>query len=173
MFGVSYNQAACVDDDFQRAPIALGTIGDPVLDVDVVFDGWGYIHLFRLNTSSWTLTELDTFAIPEAMNPAFAEGFGPLSVHEMATDKTDPLRAYSSYYSGGVRAFRIACTGGGPAPRCTLVETGGFIDPDIDGPGPDPGGNEFWGIETFVRGGQTYVSGSDMDSGLVILRRTP
>lgn len=173
MFDKTFDLAACLDDTPQQSGIPLGTIGDPLLDVDATFDGWGYIHLFGLNTSSWTLTELDTFAIPEAMNPAFAEGFGPLSVHEMATDKTDPLRAYSSYYSGGVRAFRINCTGAGGAPPCTLVETGGFIDPDVDGAGPDPGGNEFWGIETFVRGGNTYVSGSDMDSGLVILRRTP
>jgi len=173
MFNTPYSESACVDGNPQLAPIAQGTIGDPVLAVNAVFDGWGYIHLFGLSTSSRTLTDLDTFAIPEAMNPAFAEGFGPLSVHEVATDKTDPLRFYSSYYSGGVRAFRINCTGAGGAPPCTIAETGGFIDPDTDGPGPDPGGNEFWGIETFVRGGQTYVTGSDMDSGLVILRRTP
>ena len=173
MFDKTFDLAACLDDTQQQSGIPLGTIGDPLTNVAVTFDGRGYVHLFGLNTSSWTLTELDTFAIPEAMNPAFAEGFGPLSVHEVATDKTDPLRFYSSYYAGGVRAFRINCTGAGGAPPCTLVETGGFIDPDTDGAGPDPGGNEFWGIETFARGGQTYVSGSDMDSGLVILRRTP
>jgi len=173
MFDKTFDLAACLDDTPQQSGIPLGTIGDPLLDVDATFDGWGYIHLFGLNTSSWTLTDLDTFAIPEAMNPAFAEGFGPLSVHEVATDKTDPLRFYSSYYAGGIRAFRINCTGAGGAPPCTIAETGGFIDPDTDGAGPDPGGNEFWGIETFVRGGNTYVSGSDMDSGLVILRRTP
>ncbi len=173
MFDKTFDLAACLDATQQQSGIPLGAIGDPLLDVDATFDGWGYIHLFGLNTSSWALTELDTFAIPEAMNPAFAEGYGALSVHEMATDKTDPLRAYSSYYSAGMRALRIACTGTGGAPPCTLVETGGFIDPDTDGAGPDPGGNEFWGVETFVRGGQTYVTGSDMDSGLVILRKTP
>jgi len=175
MFNLSYDDAACRDANFQRAPISIGTLGDPVQSVSSLFDGWGYVHLFGLSlgSSSATLTDLDTFAIPEAMDEAFAEGFGPLSVHEVATDKTNSMRAYLSYYSGGIRALRIDCTGAAGAPPCTLVETGGFIDPDTDGAGPDPGGNEFWGIETFVRGGNTYVSGSDMDSGIVILRRTP
>ncbi|MGH2472522.1 MAG: hypothetical protein ACRDG6_08985 [Candidatus Limnocylindria bacterium] len=47
---------------------------------------------------------------------------------------------------------------------CELVETGGCLDPN---------GNEFWGIETFVRGGVTYVAESDMDFGVFILKRTP
>lgn len=170
MFGVAYDQSACADSTPQLAPIASGTAGDPVLDFDVVFDGWGYIHLYGLNASAWTLTELDTFAIPEAMNPAFAEGYGALSVHEVATDASNPSRVYSSYYMGGIRALEIQCTG---PESCELVETGGYLDPDTDGAGPDPGGNEFWGIETFTRGGGTYVSGSDMDAGLVILRVTP
>ncbi len=165
MFNIPYDQAACVDDTIQLAPIPLGTVGDPLLDVDAVFDGWGYVHLYGLNQSTWTLSELDTFAIPEAMDPDFADGFGELSVHEVATDKTDPTRAYLSYYMGGIRALAIEC-----APDCVLTESGGFIDPDTDGTGPDRGGNEFWGIETFSRNGTTYVLGSDMDAGVYILR---
>jgi LVIVD repeat len=173
MFDKMFDLAACLDATPQQSGIPIGTIGDPLLDVEAVFDGWGYIHLFGLNTSSWTLTELDTFAIPEAMDEDFAEGFGPLSVHEVATDKSNPLRFYSSYYAGGMRAFRIDCTGAGGGPPCTIVETGGFIDPDTDGDGPDAGGNEFWGVETWQQDGQTYVSGSDMDYGLFILRVAP
>ncbi|MBA2643512.1 MAG: hypothetical protein H0U82_11390 [Actinobacteria bacterium] len=173
MFDKTFDLAACLDDTQQPSGIPVGTIGDPLTDVAATFDGWGYVHLYGLNTSNWTLTELDTFAIPEAMDEDFAEGFGALSVHEVATDKTDALRAYLSYYSGGIRALRIACTGAGGSPPCVLEETGGFIDPDTDGTGPDAGGNEFWGIETFVRDGKTYVTGSDMDYGLFILQRTP
>lgn len=51
-----------------------------------------------------TGVELDTFAIPEAMDPAFASGFGDLTVHEVATDPTDHSLRYLSYYSGGLRA---------------------------------------------------------------------
>lgn len=138
---------------------------DTVVDVDKVFDGWGYIHLF--SRSGDTLTEVDTFAIPEAMNPAFAEGFGDLSVHEVATDPQDPTLAYVSYYDAGLRAVQIQCSNPAVASTCDLVEVGGFIDRA----GPDNlAGNDFWGVETFVRNGTTYVLGSDRDSGLWIFR---
>ena len=166
MFGLAYDDAACRDANAQRAPIAIGTFGDPVLTVAAQFDGWGYVHLFAvdLGPTSGTLTEVDRFAIPEAMNPAYASGFGPLSVHEVATDKTDASRAYLSYYAGGIRALQISCERPHDRRTCRLVETGGYLDPK---------GNEFWGIETFVRGGVTYVAGSDMDFGVFILKRKP
>lgn len=34
----------------------------------------------------------------------------------------------------------------------------------------DPLGNNFWGVEAFVRNGRTYVLASDRDSGLWIFR---
>ena len=57
------------------------------------------MHLFglTLGSESGTLTEMDTFAIPEAMDPAFASGYGDLSVHEVAVDPLDPSLAYLSY----------------------------------------------------------------------------
>lgn len=42
---------------------------------------------------------------------------------------------------------------------CQLVEVGGFIGPE---------GNDFWGVETFVRNGETIILMSDRDSGLFI-----
>ena len=166
MFNIPYDQAACADATAQQAPIAIGTAGDPVLDVTSQFDGWGYVHLYGVDVgaSSGTLTSLDTFAIPEATNPAYAEGFGALSVHEVATDKTDASRAYLSYYSGGIRSMQIQCSNPNDRQTCRLVEVGGYLDPL---------GNNFWGIETFTRGGATYVAGSDMDYGMWILKRTP
>jgi hypothetical protein len=166
MFGVPYDQAACADATQQLAPIAIGTSGAAISAVTAQFDGWGYVHLFAADVggTSGTLTDVDTFAIPEAMDPAFATGFGDLSVHEVATDKTDPSLAYLSYYSGGIRSMQIQCANPSDRSTCELVEVGGYLDEH---------GNNFWGIETFVRDGVTYVAGSDMDHGLWIVRRTP
>lgn len=75
---------------------AIGAVGDRVT-VTSQFDGWGYIRLY----DAATMQELHTSAIPEAMDPAFASGFGDLSVHEVATDPNAPSLAYLSYYSGG------------------------------------------------------------------------
>lgn len=87
--------------------------------------------------------------------PAYATGFGDLTVHEVATDPTDASRAYLSYYSGGLRALQIVGT--------ELVETGGYLDPK---------GNNFWGVEAFARNGESIIIASDRDSGLWIFRRT-
>ena len=140
---------------------AIGTIGERI-NVNSVFDGWGYVHLFDRD-----LNELDTYAIPEAMLPAFASGYGALSVHEVAVDPL-PARAgtaYLSYYAGGLRAIQISedpAVCGLQGTPC-LVEVGGFIDPE---------GNNFWGVEAFVdeRTGDTIILASDMDSGLWMFR---
>jgi hypothetical protein len=157
MFDTPFDVTACVDDTPTVAPIPVGTVGDVITDVDAVFDGWGYVHLFGVNigATSATLTELDTFAIPEAMDPAFAEGFGDLSVHEVATDPTDPDLAYLSYYAGGLRAIRIV--------NNELVEVGGFIAPE---------GSNFWGVEVWTHPttGEEYILASDRDSGLWIFQ---
>ena len=118
-----------------------------------LFDGWGYVHLYR--NGDGKLVELDTYAISEAHDPAFATGFGNLTVHEVATDPTDASRAYLAYYAGGLRAMQIV---GGK-----LVETGGYLD---------RAGNDFWGVEVFVRNGEPIILGSDRNTGLWIFRRT-
>jgi hypothetical protein len=46
------------------------------------------------------MAELDTYAVPQAHDPAFASGFGDLSVHEVATSAVQPDLAYYSYYAG-------------------------------------------------------------------------
>jgi hypothetical protein len=164
LFDVPFDLAACLDDTPELAPIPIGTVGDEITDVEAVFDGWGYVHLFgvSIGATSATLTELDTFAIPEAMDPDFAEGFGDLSVHEVATDPTDPDLAYLSYYAGGLRALRIV--------DGELVEVGGYIDP-VGGVTP-AGGNNFWGVEVWTHPatGQEYILASDRDSGLWIFQ---
>jgi hypothetical protein len=138
--------------------IALGTVGADI-EVGSIFDGWGYVHLFERTT----LDELDTYAIEEAHDPDFAFGFGDLSVHEVATDPQSAAHAYLSYYSGGIRSLEIQCANPADNSTCELVEVGGYLDPN---------GNDFWGVDAFVRDGETIILGSDRDSGLWIFRNT-
>ncbi len=136
---------------------AVGAI--PGLSVSVVtaFDGWGYVHLYDANS----LTDLDTFAIPEAHDTTFASGFGDLSVHEVATDPDDNRLAYLAYYSGGFRVVKVVGSGGG----AHLEQVGHYIDPE---------GNNFWGVQVHKHpNGQKYVLASDRDSGLWIFQYTP
>jgi len=152
-FDAPYVHATCIaGDGTQTAPVTVGTVGDSV-SLESIFDGWGYVHLFE-NTGG-KMTELDTYAIPEAHNPAFASGFGDLSVHEAATSQKRNDLVYFSYYSGG---FRVVEIDGGE-----LNEVGHFID---------EGGSNFWGVEVFQSGGIEYVAASDRDYGLYIFRYT-
>ncbi len=154
-FHLLFNTA--VNFTYPEAP-AIGTLGEDV-NATGRFDGWGYVHLFSNTLSGGKFPELDTYAIDEAHEPAFAFGSGDLTVHEVATDPQDASRAYLSYYAGGIRSLEIKCGG----PKCELKEVGGYLDPN---------GNDFWGVEAFVRDGQTIILGSDRDSGLWIFRRT-
>ena len=148
-----YNDAACrASTQPTPSSLALGSIGDHV-DVSAVFDGWGYVHLYANNAGK--MTELDTYAVPEAHDPAYASGFGDLSVHEVAMSHDRNDLAYFSYYAAG---FRVAEIEGGE-----LVETGHFID---------EGGNNFWGVEVWHHGGREYALASDRDAGLYIFEYT-
>ena len=149
-----YSQAACLKGTGDELPgVALGALGDSV-NMRSFFDGWGYVHLYSNNNGK--LVELDTWAIPEAMDPVNAEGAGDLSVHEVATSLVDPNLAYISYYAGGFRVAKIVDN--------ELIEIGHFID---------DGGNNFWGIQAFMHDGEEYVAASDRDHGLYIFKVTP
>jgi hypothetical protein len=146
-----YNEATCrAGDGTQLAPIAVGATGE-TLTFSSYFDGWGYVHLFR--NENGKMTELDTYAIPEAHDPKYADGFGDLSVHEVATSQQVRNRLYFSYYTGGFRVAEIK--------KNRIVEKGHYID---------PAGNNFWGVQVFEQDGQEYVAASDRDSGLWIFR---
>ena len=148
-----FDLAACLAGTTELIPgVAVGDTGDTVA-LTSFFDGWGYVHLYRNGPGK--LVELDRFAIPEAMNPALAQGFGDLSVHEVAVSPTRNDLAYFSYYSGGFRVLKIVSD--------QLVEVGRFIHED---------GNNFWGVQVFQHAGQEYVAASDMDHGLFIFRYT-
>jgi hypothetical protein len=128
---------------------APGTAG-PAIVIGQEFDGWGYAHLYDAKTGE----ELDAYAIAEARDPRFADGFGDLSIHEFATDPATNL-AYSSYYAGGIRVMRYSRADG-------LEEVGAWIA---------DGGSNFWGVEQLTAdNGERLIAGSDRDYGLVILR---
>jgi hypothetical protein len=136
-------------------PIQVGAVGAP-LAVAAVFDGWGYVRLLDART----MRQIDTYAIEESLDPAFAEGFGDLSVHEVAVDPNRNGLAYLSCYAGGLRVLDYNRNG--------LREVGHYID---------EGGNNFWGVEVHRLPGRgagwgNLVLASDRDSGLWIFRYT-
>ncbi|WP_395110204.1 PA domain-containing protein [Actinomadura sp. SCN-SB] len=153
IFDQPYNNADCLAGTGPGAlPVALGTKGD-TLTFSSFFDGWGYVHLYR--NEAGKMTELDTYALPQAHDPAFATGSGDLSVHEVATSRKRADLAYFSYYAGGFRVTKIV--------NDRIVEVGHFID---------QGGNNFWGVDVFQSGGKEYVAASDRDHGLYIFEYT-
>jgi hypothetical protein len=139
----------------------MGDVAPHKVSVEGAFDGWGYMSMYSTSGSppdadgKSVLPLVDAYAIREALNPAYAIGFGDLTIHEQATDPTQPL-SYSSYYAGGLRVFSYE--GGKITPQ------GAFID---------QGGNNFWGVEQFTApNGERLIAGSDRDYGLYIVRYT-
>jgi hypothetical protein len=132
---------------------AIGTLGASV-SADTTFDGWGFIHLLDARS----LNTLDSYAIPQTIDPAYATGFGTMSVHEVAMDKEEDL-AYISWYDAGIRVVRF---GDGQ-----ITEVGHYVNAN---------GNDFWGVEAHRLPGdpseETLILGSDRDSGLWIFRYT-
>ena len=120
------------------------------------FDGWGYVQLHDARDAN--LRIIDSYAVPEALDPAFADGFGTLSVHEVKTDpRANVNLAYISYYNAGARVVKFNRRQG-------IRETGFFI--------PE-GGVHFWGTFPHRLGrsqGAPLLLFSDRDSGLYILR---
>ena len=137
------------DDEVEMA--AIGAPGERV-NATSEFDGWGYGHLYR--NSGTKMERIDSFAVPESLDPAYAFGYGDLSIHEFATDPERNM-AYSAYYSAGLRVFKFGESG--------LTEVGHFID---------EGGNNFWGIEQYAQAGKRRIAASDRDHGLYLFEYT-
>lgn len=139
----------------------VGDLG-PRIEAQSEFDGWGYVRLI----DSTTMTEIDQLTIPETADPAFASGFGDLTVHEVEIPRgnaneggpapDDGVLAYFSWYAGGFRVASFGATG--------IEEVGHFID---------EGGNNFWGVALAEdANGDRIVLASDRDFGLYIFRYT-
>jgi hypothetical protein len=121
------------------------------VDVSAVFDGWGYTHMYKTDLTPGTkMDEVDFYAPEEGQNETYAENFGDMTVHEVATDPDKKL-VYVSHYALGMRVLRYNDSG--------LTEVGKFVE---------EGGSNYWGVEVHKFGGQTYILGSDRDRGLRI-----
>jgi hypothetical protein len=138
----------------EGADIPVGTVGERYT-ASTEFDGWGYVQLHDARDTN--LRIIDSYAVPEALDEEFAQGFGDLSVHEVKTDPRENVNlAYISYYSAGARVVKFDRKG--------MVEKGFFID---------EGGNNFWGTFPHRLGktrGAPLLLFSDRDHGLYILR---
>jgi hypothetical protein len=152
--GVTEANACTTDSPAAGAPVSSTTI-------ESVFDGWGYVRLFatdipRKAGSPASVTQIDTYTVPEAQDPAYASGFGALSVHEVAMSPQNGL-AYISYYSAGLRVVQYGAGG--------ISEVGAFID---------EGGSNLWGVEVWHDElGVEYILASDRDFGLYIFKYAP
>jgi hypothetical protein len=149
-----------VDPTADPCSVASPPLGTASADVTIqaVFDGWGYVRLFSTDIprspkkDTGSITQIDTYAVEESQDAAFATGFGDLSVHEVAIDPNERL-AYLSYYAAGLRVVEYGKNG--------MTEVGAFID---------EGGNNFWGVEVYERDGETYILASDRDFGLYVFQ---
>jgi hypothetical protein len=121
------------------------------VDVSAVFDGWGYTHMYRTDLREGAkMQEVDIYAPPEGQSEAYAEGFGDMTVHEVATDPAKRL-VYVSHYALGMRVLSYTDAG--------LKEVGAFVE---------AGGSNYWGVEIHKLGSKQYILGSDRDRGLRI-----
>jgi hypothetical protein len=121
------------------------------VDVSAVFDGWGYTHMYKTDlTPGAKMAEVAYYAPPENQSAAFAENYGDMTVHEVATDPDKDL-VYVSHYALGMRV--LSYNSGG------LKEVGKFVE---------AGGSNYWGVEVHKMDGKTYILGSDRDRGLRI-----
>ncbi|GAA0256072.1 hypothetical protein GCM10010492_66170 [Saccharothrix mutabilis subsp. mutabilis] len=129
--------------------------GGEATTIKATFDGWGYVRLFATDvpkSGAGSIQQIDTYAVPESQDPAYARGFGDLSVHEVAMDPDNDNLAYLSYYAAGFRVVEYGADG--------IREVGAFID---------EGGNDFWGVEVWKdETGEQYVLASDRDFGLYV-----
>jgi hypothetical protein len=146
-----YDEAAC-RASAASTPVPIGTVGD-VTTLAASFDGWGYVHLFRNGTGK--LQELDTYAVPTGMDPAYETGFGNQTVHEVAVSAKNSQLVYLSYYDAGLRVISLKGD--------KITEVGHFVD---------QGGNDFWGVQIIQRDDVEYVLASDRDFGLYVFKYT-
>jgi hypothetical protein len=154
LLGVEPGPGYTCNEDGSGTPTPPGP-SVPV-DMSAVFDGWGYTHMYRTDlTEGAKMDEVDTYAPPEGQLEEFAENFGDMSVHEVATDPDSRL-VYVSHYALGMRVLRYDDSG--------LEEVGAFVE---------PGGSNYWGVEVHRLAGKEYILGSDRDRGLRIFDYRP
>ena len=124
----------------------VGNLGG-TLAVTGIFDGFGRLHLLDV-TDPTSITELDGFATE---NVFASQAFGDRTMHNVIVEGTT---AYISWYFEGMRVVSFR--------NDMLREVAHFVDT-----GPD--GSNFWGVYLHHHpNGNTYILGSDRDTGLWI-----
>ncbi|HLF89683.1 MAG TPA: PA domain-containing protein [Anaerolineales bacterium] len=119
-----------------------------LLDVEGVFDGYGYLRLLDV-TNPANIKELAGFATEGVfVNPPLP---GDHTMHNVVVEGTT---AYISWYGEGMRVVSFK--------KDKLKEVAHFVD-------TGPAGSNFWGVYLHHHpNGNTYILGSDRDTGLWI-----
>lgn len=113
------------------------------------FDGWGYARILDVTDPS-AIKEVGRFATENV----FARP-PPPGIHTIHNVIVEGHTAYISWYADGIRVVDFS------RPE-QPVETGHFVD--------NVAGSNFWGVYLFKHpNGNSYILGSDMDTGLWIL----
>lgn len=116
-----------------------------------IFDGYGYLRLIDVEDPA-NMVEVAQFATEGVFaNPPIP---GDRTMHNVVVD--GGTNAYISWYAEGMRVVGFA--------NDTLTETAHFID--------TANGSNFWGVYLHDHpDGNTYILGSDRDSGLWIFNK--
>ncbi|MEE9464193.1 MAG: PA domain-containing protein, partial [Candidatus Neomarinimicrobiota bacterium] len=126
-----------------------GTAGQKVTARGGVVDGWGYGRILNVSDPA-DIVELGQFATENVL--AFPVPPGDHSMHNVIVDGR---RAYISWYADGIRVVDFS------RPE-NPEEIARFLD--------TAAGSNFWGVYLFKHtNGESYILGSDRDSGLWIL----
>lgn len=139
----------------ETAPTTPTPAGPDIAAIDLkpVFNGWGYLRLFRTDIpgsgGAGSIEQIDTYAIRESQDPKYATGFGDLSASQVAIDPSRRL-VYATFYSGGLRVLSYGPDG--------LREVGAFCEP----------GNDFLGVVTHKIGDKYYALVTDRNYGLYL-----
>ena len=130
----------------------IGSVGKEVR-LEAQFDGWGYLNLYNYGTGAFR----DAFATKPAVTRRFAFDYGPLSVHEVATDPRKGVNlAYAAWRAAG---FVVVGFGGGEISQRGIFRT--------------RTGNDFWGLSVIKQGKRRpLVAASDRDRALWIFTYT-
>ena len=127
----------------------VGTMGERVTTRQGVFDGWGYGRVLDVSDPS-NIVELGQYATENVL----AEPVPP-GEHSMHNVIVEGRRAYISWYADGIRVVDFSHP---EEPK----EIARFVD--------TASGSNFWGVYLFKHpDGETYILGSDRNTGLWIL----
>lgn len=133
-----------------------------VLVARAFFDGWGYGRILDV-TDPADIVELGQFATENVLEEPPPDG--DRTMHNVIVRDR---RAYISWYHEGMRVVDFSgCEAGGGQNSCTPTEVAHFVARPGDGFAGDH--SNFWGVYLHDHpDGNTYILGSDRDSGLWI-----